>query len=240
MTTYVLCHGAWGGGWAWTRFAQILRGHGHEVFTPTYTGLGERAHLLTPDIDLKTHIRDVLGVICCERLDDFVLVGHSYGGMVVTGVADQAWRKIRKLVYLDAFLPADGQSVEDLGGEERARGMQELADRAGDGWKVPRPEGSISPKVADDDRRWLEELGAPQPLASFTQRLAIKGHHLNIADKVYVLASENPGSPFHAFADWTRGREGWTTRDLPTHHHLHLSMPEETVQILMENVSDSK
>ena len=111
MTTYVLCHGAWGGGWAWTRLAQILRGHGHEVFTPTYTGLGERGHLLTPDIDLKTHIRDVLGVIRCERIDDFVLVGHSYGGMVVTGVADQEWRKIRKLVYLDAFLPADVEAT---------------------------------------------------------------------------------------------------------------------------------
>ncbi len=228
MSTFVLCHGAWGGGWAWTRVARILRGHGHEVFTPTYTGLGERAHLLTPDVDLETHIRDVRGVIRCERLDDFVLVGHSYGGMVVTGVADKEWRKIRKLVYLDAFLPADGQSVENLGGDERARAMFDLAERVGDGWKVPRPEGSISPKVAEDDRRWLNDLGTPQPLASFIRRLGIDGNNLEIADKVYVPASDNPGSPFYAFADWARGRAGWTTRDLPTHHPLHLSMPEET------------
>ncbi len=240
MTTYVLCHGAWGGGWAWTRFAQILRGHGHEVFTPTYTGLGERAHLLTPDVDLETHIRDVRAVIRCERLDDFVLVGHSYGGMVITGVADKEWRKIRKLVYLDAFLPADGQAVEDFGGEERSRAMLDLAERAGDGWTIPRPESSISPKMPDDDRRWLDDLGTPQPLACFTGRLAIDGNHLAIREKVYVLASDNPGSPFHAFADWTRGRAGWTTRDLPTHHHLHLSMPEETAHILMEDVSTLK
>ena len=175
-----------------------------------------------------------------ERLDDFVLVGHSYGGMVITGVADREWPKIRKLVYLDAFLPADGQSVEDLSGPERARATFEAAERAGDGWKVPRPEGSISPKVSEEDRRWIIEFGAPQPLASFTRPLAIDGHHLKIADKVYVLASDNPGSPFHPFADWTRGRDDWTTRDLPTHHHLHLSMPEETANILMENVSSPK
>ncbi len=240
MTDYVLCHGAWGGGWAWTRVARILRDHGHEVFTPTYTGLGERAHLLTPDVDLETHIHDIRSVIRCERLDDFVLVGHSYGGMVITGVADREWPRIRKLVYLDAFLPGDGQSVADLGGDERARAMLELAERAGEGWKVPRPEGSISPKVAERDRRWLDDLGVPQPLASFTRRLAIDGNHLAIADKVYVLASDNPGSPFHAFAEETRARDDWTTHQLPTHHHLHLSMPEETAQILMENVSDSK
>ena len=233
MTAYVLCHGAWGGGWAWTRVARILRGHGHEVFTPTYTGLGERAHLLTPEVDLETHISDVRGVIRCERLDDFVLVGHSYGGMVITGVADKEWLKIRKLVYLDAFLPEDGQSVEDLSGDERARATFELAERDGDGWKVPRPEGSISPMVPEEDRRWLEDLGFPQPLASFTAHLAIDGNHLEIADKVYVLASANPGSPFHAFAEVTRGRDDWTTLELATHHHLHLSMPEETAAILM-------
>ncbi len=240
MTTYVLCHGAWGGGWAWARVARILRDNGHEVFTPTYTGLGERSHLLTRDVDLGTHVSDVRGVIRWEQLDDFVLVGHSYGGMVITGVADKEWRGIRRLVYLDAFLPDDGQSVGDLAGAERARATLDLAVRAGEGWRVPRPEGSISPDLAADDRRWLDDLGTPQPLASFTQELDIDGNHLLVADKVYVLASENPGSPFHAPADWTRGRDGWTTVELPTHHHLHLSMPEETAAILMQPVSKSQ
>jgi pimeloyl-ACP methyl ester carboxylesterase len=237
MAAIVFCHGAWGGGWGWSRVAELLRAKGHKVFTPTYTGLGERAHLLTPDVDLATHIRDIRAVIRWEGLEDFVLVGHSYGGMVITGVADLEWRRIRRLVYLDAFLPADGQSVEDLAGAERAKATFELADRAGDGWKVPRPEGSISPKLPEEDRDWLDRLGSPHPLASFTQRLRIDGNHLNVADKVYVLATDNPGSPFPQFADWTRGRAGWTTREFATHHHLHLSMPEETAAIVVENVS---
>lgn len=233
MATYVLCHGAWGGGWGWKRVANILRGAGHEVFTPTYTGLGERAHLLSRDIDLETHIQDVLGVIRCERLDGFVLTGHSYGGMVITGVADREWRKISKLVYLDAFLPQDGQSLNDLTGPERARHMADLADQHGDGWKAPRPEGSVSASLSEEDREWILSLSGPQPLATFSQRLALDGNHLKIADKVYVLATENPGSPFQQFAEWVRGRDGWQTFGLPTHHHLLQSMPAQTADILM-------
>ena len=92
MTTVVLCHGAWGGGWCWTGVADILRDQGHRVFVPTYTGLGERAHLASPDVDLSTHIQDVRALIEWERLDQFVLAGHSYGGMVISGVADKEWR----------------------------------------------------------------------------------------------------------------------------------------------------
>ncbi len=234
MTDFVLCHGAWGGGWAWARVARILREAGHEVFTPTYTGLGERAHLLTRDVDLRTHIDDVRAVIRWERLEDFVLVGHSYGGMVITGVADKEWRKIPKLVYLDAFLPANGEALGDLVGEDRAHATLDLAERDGEGWKVPRPEGSISPDLPDDDRNLLLDLGTPQPLASFSQAIAIDGNHLNIADKIYVLASANPGSPFHAIAETTRGGLGWTTLELPTHHHLQLSMPGEVAEILLK------
>lgn len=233
MTTFVLCHGAWGGGWGWTRVARILRDSGHEVFTPTYTGLGERAHLATPEIDLETHIADVRGLIRYERLDDFVLVGHSYGGMVITGVADRESEKIFRLVYLDAFLPEDGQSLNDLTGPERARSMFELAETKGDGWRVPRPEGSISAKLPEEDRKWLLELTCDHPLATMTQKLNLNGKHLEIEDKIYVLASEYAGSPFHQFADRTRGLAGWKTYELPTHHHLLQSMPRETADILM-------
>lgn len=233
MATFVLCHGAWGGGWGWKRVADILRGAGHEVFTPTYTGLGERAHLLSPDVDLETHIQDVLGVVRCERLEGFVLAGHSYGGMVITGVADREWRRISKLVYLDAFLPRDGQSLNDLTGADRARHMSELANEHGDGWKAPRPEGSVSASLPEEDRKWILDLSGPQPLATFAQSLAIDGNHLRIPEKVYVLAADNPGSPFHKFAEWAHGQDGWRTFDLPTHHHLLQSMPVETADILM-------
>src|SRR4029079_9821821 len=113
-TTFVLVHGAWGGGWHWRRVADRLRSHGHSVFAPTLTGLGERAHQLHPGIDLSLHIADVLGVLRYESLDDIVLVGHSYGGFVISGVAEAFPGRIRSIVFLDAFMPNDGEAVVDI------------------------------------------------------------------------------------------------------------------------------
>lgn len=114
MATFLICHGAWSAGWAWKKVRPLLRAAGHEVFTPTYTGLGERAHHASPAVDLEMHIADALAVIEFEALEDITLVGHSYGGMVATGVADRAPERIRQLVYLDAFVPGHGQSLLDL------------------------------------------------------------------------------------------------------------------------------
>lgn len=113
-TTFVRVHGAWSGGWCYARVAALLRARGHTVFTPTLTGQGERAHLLSGAINLTTHIEDVLGVFKFERLNDVVLAGHSYGGMVITSVADRIADKIKALAYLDAFVPEDGQSLFDI------------------------------------------------------------------------------------------------------------------------------
>ena len=233
MSTFVCCHGAWGGGWGWTRVAKLLREAGHEVFTPTCTGQGERSHLLGPDIDLDTHIMDVRNLIKFERLEDFILVGHSYGGMVVTGVADKEWRKIRQLIYLDAFLPRAGQCLNDLTPPERAKAVLEIARTHGDGYKVPRPEGSISPDVPEADRQWILSLTGPQPLKTLTQPVSGDNNHLRIKDKVYVVCTANKTSPFHGFAAWTRAQPGWTTLELATHHHLLQSMPRETADIMM-------
>jgi pimeloyl-ACP methyl ester carboxylesterase len=105
MATFLICHGAWSAGWAWKKVRPLLRAAGHEVFTPTYTGLGERAHHASPAVDLEMHIKDVLAVIEFEDLRDCILVGHSYGGMVATGVADRVPERVRHLIYLDAFVP---------------------------------------------------------------------------------------------------------------------------------------
>src|SRR6185503_13378541 len=131
----------------------LLRAAGHEIFTPTYTGLGERAHLSSRSISLDTHIADVLGVIECEDLTDIVLVGHSYGGMVATGVADRARDRIARLVYLDAFVPQDGQSLFDLlPGDVRAR-MREDARVNGDGWRIgPNPTPA---DTSPEDLAWI-------------------------------------------------------------------------------------
>jgi len=114
LTTFVLADGAWHGGWCWRRVASLLRAAGHGVYTPTLTGLGERAHLVGRHVDLDTHIADVRGVLQCEELSNVVLCGHSYGGMVISGVAESAPNALRSLVYLDAFVPADGQCLLDF------------------------------------------------------------------------------------------------------------------------------
>ena len=131
MTMFVVAHGAWSAGWAWKKMRPLLRAAGHELWTPTYTGLGERAHLASSAIDLDTHIADVTGVLEMEDLRDVVLIAHSYGGMVATGVADRARERIAQLVYLDAFVPHDGQSLFDLQPADarvRMRGLASAAD----------------------------------------------------------------------------------------------------------------
>ncbi len=117
MATYVLVHGGHHGGWCYKKVARLLREAGHEVYTPTLTGVGERRHLLSPAVDLRMHIADVLGVLTFEDLRDVILVGHSYGGMVITGVADRALDRIRELVYLDAAHPRNGESLADVAPE---------------------------------------------------------------------------------------------------------------------------
>ena len=121
MATFVLVHGGWAGGWQWREVAGLLRAAGHEVFTPTLTGLGERVHLANPDIGLDTHIQDILMVLEYEELRDVILVGYSYSGMVITGVAELAPERISQLIYLDAFVPQDGQSMLDNAGARRGR-----------------------------------------------------------------------------------------------------------------------
>ena len=127
MATFLVAHGAWSAAWAWKKVRPLLRGRGHEIFTPTYTGLGERAHQSAPAIGLQTHVEDVLGVLTFEDLRDVVLVGHSYGGMVATVVADRAPERLRRLVYLDAFVPRDGQSLGDLLPADMQARMRESA-----------------------------------------------------------------------------------------------------------------
>src|SRR2546423_3699129 len=142
----------------------LLRGAGHELWTPTYTGLGERAHLASPAIDLDTHIADVMGVLAMEDLRDVVLIGHSYGGMVATGVADRARERIAQLIYLDAFVPLDGQCLHDLvPSDARQRMLGNV--KAGDGWRVP-PNPTPS-DTAEADLKWLTERRVNHPLNCF-------------------------------------------------------------------------
>ena len=137
MTTFVLCHGGWSGGWQWQEVASLLRSAGQEVFTPTFTGLGERVHLASPEVDLDTYIQDILMVLKYENLSDVVLLGYSISGPVISGVAEKAVERISHLVYLDAYVLEDGQSLADQVGAEIMAGLQEAARMYGEGWRLP-------------------------------------------------------------------------------------------------------
>src|SRR5262245_31026738 len=139
MATIVLVHGGWGGGWEWRFVADRLRVLGHDPFRVTLTGMGERSHLARPEVNLDTHIADVVAVIQSEELSDIVLVGHSYGGAVVTGVADAAPGRIRRVVYVDGFVPRNGQSVVDLVDPDTAERLRRTAHETGDGWLTSVP-----------------------------------------------------------------------------------------------------
>src|SRR4051812_511536 len=152
--TFLVCHGAWSAGWAWKKMHPLMSKAGHRLVTPSYTGLGDRAHLAQPGIDLEAHIADMLAVIKYEDLRDFVLIGHSYGGMVATGVADRARDKAKQLIYVDAFVPQDGQSLLDFLPESEQRRMREAA-QSGDGWRVP--PNPTPPDTPPEDVAWLNE-----------------------------------------------------------------------------------
>jgi pimeloyl-ACP methyl ester carboxylesterase len=230
MHTFVLIHGAWHGSWCWQRVRRALQHAGHDVHTPTLTGVGERSHLLSRDIDLDTHIADVVNLLRWEDLSDVVLCGHSYGGMVITGVADCVPERIRSLVYLDAFVPSDGECLLQFVPDEQRVGIRENAD---DGWRVPPIPAAIF-HVNAEDRDWVDAQCTPQPLATFTQPIGLSRNGGDIRNVLYVLATGfETGSPFPQFVDLARQR-GWRIVELPCGHDVMLDMPERLTELLLE------
>lgn len=224
---FVLVHGAWGGSWMWSRVARILRAAGHDVFTPSLTGVGERSHLMSREIDLSTHVADVLNVFEHERLGGAVLVGHSYGGMVVTGVADQAAARIASLVYLDAFVPQDGQALVDLARPELRAALQ--AEKGPGLPPLPPPRQGMTDPA---EIAWLEGRRGPQPIRTFTQPVSLKGSYRG--PKTYIYCSGYSPSSFTATATAVRADPAWRYRELPTHHYPQVSMPKELAALLLD------
>ena len=225
MTTYLICHGAWSAGWAWKKVRPLLQSAGHEVFTPTCTGLGERAHLAHPLVDLETHVEDILAVIDCEDLRDVVLVGHSYGGMVATGVADRVAERVRHLVYLDAFVPEDGQSLRDLVGDSPP-----AAPVAG--WLIP-PNPS-PPDTAPADLAWLTPRRRHQPARCFTQAIRLSGAVARLP-RTYVHCTRKEGPDvFRQFADRFRADPAWRFREMDASHSPNITAPEALAALLLE------
>jgi pimeloyl-ACP methyl ester carboxylesterase len=218
VATIVLIAGGWHGGWALTPIARELRAHGHEVFTPTLTGLGERSHLAHAAINLDTHIQDVANVLLFERLTGVVLCGHSYAGMVITGVADRVPERIASLVYVDAFVPKDGDSWWDLAGD---RYRQIAMDRSrADGFGVAAPEH-------------LDARCTPHPMASFRQAIRLTGRWQSVREKVFIYASGWADTIFTPTYEALKTDPAWTVQSLPTAHDVIRHAPQDFAAIVL-------
>lgn len=233
MATFVLVHGAWHGGWCYRDTAAALRAAGHTVFTPTHSGVGERFHQSAENITLETHIRDVCGCIEWEELNDIVLVGHSYGGMVISGVADRMAERIRALVYLDAFLPQNGDSLNGLiqkalppeVAAQFLAGFRGAAAEGHSGLMQPIPAEMFN--VRADNRAWVDRRCRPQALATFEMPALLSGNLDKVAQRLYILADGWDPSPFRHFAAQVDGKPGWRLVKMPSSHDVMVDMPKE-------------
>ena len=249
MATYVLVGGGWLGGWCWQRVARRLREEGHDVYPVTLTGLGERVHLASPQVDLETHITDVVNLIEYEDLHDVVLLGHSYGGLVVTGAADRISERISELVYLDTVpLPDGGMLIEKFPPELRKRTEGQVRE-LGEGWKFPIPPPEELANMAslegvdEDHLRLLYSRATPQPFGTYTQPLRLKNPAREALPKLGILCSFSlaqvkemiaTGNPlFREVA----GPE-WRFVELPTGHYPMFSRPEDLAELLLELPSE--
>lgn len=231
MATFLVAHGAWTGGWSWKKLRPLMRAAGHRLVTPTHTGLGEREHLATPEVGLDTHIEDHLRVLHCDDLSDVVLIGHSYGGMVATGVADRARERIAKLIYLDAFVPQDGQSVLDLQPPDMQANMRA---RAVDGWRIsPNPMPDDTPA---DDFAWSNPRRRGQPIKTFEQKLMLRNGALTLP-RDYIWCRRTGPHNFRRFYDAALGQPGWECHELDCSHNPHITMPQTLFDLLQRIVT---
>ena len=229
--TFVLVHGAWHGGWCWCRVADLLMTAGHRVFTPTLSGLGERSHLLGADINLSTHIADVVNVLKWERLTDVVLCGHSYGGFVISGVAEKMSGAIASIVFVDAFVPESDDTVMESASPTTREHLNEVVSRGG---TIVGPLPAAVFQVNEKDRAWVDELCTPQPIATFSERIALTGARERIGKKLYLRASGYESPSFDAALAKVRGRPAWRVFEMACGHDIMIDMPEELARILTE------
>jgi len=230
MATILVAHGAWSAGWAWKKMHPLLAAHGHRLVTPTYTGLGERAHLAHRAIDLEAHIEDLLAVIEFDDLSDIVLVGHSYGGIVATGVADRVPQRIAQRVYLDAFVPRDGQALFDLVPAEHQGAMRKAAAQQGGGWRIP--PNPVPEDTSEADRAWILPRRVMQPLATFEQPLRLRGAADHLPRSYIYCLRPSPGDVFAQFAERARSEPGWRLYEIDATHSPNVTAPEVLADLL--------
>lgn len=230
MTNFVLVHGGWHGGWSYRKVAKLLRQAGHEVYTPTLTGLGERSHLAGMPINLDTHITDIINTILWEDLSDVVLVGHSYGGIVITGVADRIPDRISALVYLDAQVPENGDTLFSRLPDFLEPFLAKAAQNGG--LMVPPPPASAYDTTLPEDWEWIDKNATPHPLACFTQAIRLSGHGQAVGRRVYVYAV---GGLFDGKYDCFQTDVGSRIVSIESScHSMMIDSPEQVAEILIE------
>lgn len=224
ISTIVLVHGSWHGGWCWSRVTPLLRQAGLRVLTPTLTGQGERHHLLTRDTGLATHITDVVATLRSNEVTGAMLVGHSYGGMVIRGVADRVPDRLAGLVYLDAHVPQAGDSMCTLAGPEVAGRLAARVAAEGQGWVMP-PSGAGVFGTLGPDADWIDSLATPMAWKAYTDALVLHQPDARIAHHAYLRCTGHRRSYFDAAADRYRDQPGWTVRDLDAAHNVMVTHP---------------
>lgn len=237
MGTFVLVPGAWLGGWCWRRVTGRLRDAGHEVYTPTLTGLGERVHLASAEGGLETHVRDVVNVLEFEDLTGVILVGHSYAGLVAGSVADRVPGRVERIVYLAANLPRDGESLLDSWSPAGRAWLADEARAHGDGWRWPLPDdlGAMATGLGEEDLRWLRARATPHPLKTFADPLHLGGSGATARiPRAYVRCTLDGSRPPEDIAG-----PGWAVREIATGHWPMISAPAELVSVLLDLATGS-
>lgn len=232
--TFVLVHGSWCGGWVWRDVRDRLEAQGHKVFAPTLSGLADRSHLLGPGINLTTHILDVANLIQWEGLRNVVLVGHSYGGMVISGVADRvAPGAIRSIVYLDAFYLADGERAAAASEDPHRPVLIDV-----DGVRCLAPaDTAVAFGLDAAQASGVNALLTPMPTAAFGERPVIAGARDAIAARTFVLAQRCTMPFFHPIAEMLAARPDWTVERMDTDHLMMIDHPAETAEVLLRAAS---
>jgi pimeloyl-ACP methyl ester carboxylesterase len=229
--TFVLVHGAWHGGWCWRRVADLLEAKGHKVFAPTMTGLGSCSHLLSKDVNLATHITDIVNCIKWEDLSTIVLVGHSYGGLIVSGTAEQVGDRIASIVFLDAFVPENGESLSATASQPTKDAVAAAVAR---GEYLIKPVPAVAFRVNEKDRAWVDAKCTPHPVASFTDKISITGARDKIAKKAYIRAKGYPAEVFDAALNKCKPNPAWKTFEMAAGHDAMVDQPQELTDILLE------
>lgn len=231
--SFVLVHGAWHGGWCWVRVADRLRAAGQRVYTPTLTGLGDRAHLLSPAVGLETFIDDVVGTLETEALTGTILVGHSYGGVPITGAADRVPDRVAHLVYLDAMLPQNGRSILSLVAPALAAERRRQAQATSGGLTFPPPPAGAFGVEGPGDVEWLERNLCPHPLRSYEDPLRLR-HPFGNGRKITYIACTRPAyPPILPMHEYARRQPGWAYRELPTGHDAMVTAPDALTAMLL-------